>query len=124
MHTEGGDPETGRGDSATGRRDSGDARLANLLGAVALEGAGALDAATQPVVGQAGAAAAALVTIAAHPKRSIEQLRAPRGGPPSRSSSRRSPKRTGRSSNPCSRSSSRPTPATARTSSAYVACAN
>src|SRR5918992_509345 len=79
MHTEGGDRETGRGDSATGRRDSGDARLANLLGAIALEGAGALDAATQPVVGQAGAAAAALVTIAAHPKRSIEQLRAPLG---------------------------------------------
>jgi DNA-binding MarR family transcriptional regulator len=58
---------------------AGNARLANLLGALALEAAGALDAATRPVVGQAGAAAAALVTIAAHPGRTIEQLRAPLG---------------------------------------------
>jgi DNA-binding MarR family transcriptional regulator len=72
MHTEG-----GRRENARGVADN--ARLANLLGAVALEGAGALDAATRPVVGQAGAAAAALVTIAAHPKRTIEQLRAPLG---------------------------------------------
>src|ERR687893_3171813 len=57
----------------------GNARLANLLGALALEGAGALEAATRPVVGQAGAAAAALVTIAAHPGRTIEELRAPLG---------------------------------------------
>ena len=54
-------------------------RLANLLGALALEGAGALEAATRPVVGQAGAAAAALVTIAAHPGRTIEKLRTPLG---------------------------------------------
>jgi MarR family transcriptional regulator, negative regulator of the multidrug operon emrRAB len=65
MHTESTEPET--------------VRLANLLGALALEGAGALDSATAPVVGQAGAAAAALVTIAAHPGRTIEQLRAPLG---------------------------------------------
>ncbi|HEV3378803.1 MAG TPA: MarR family transcriptional regulator [Thermoleophilaceae bacterium] len=79
MHTENGGLENGQGHSGRAFRDSGNARLANLLGAVALEGAGALDAATRPVVGQAGAAAAALVTIAAHPKRSIEQLRAPLG---------------------------------------------
>jgi DNA-binding MarR family transcriptional regulator len=65
MHTEGADPEN--------------TRLANLLGALALEGTGALETATRPVVGQAGAAAAALVTIAAHPGRTIEQLRAPLG---------------------------------------------
>src|SRR5918992_2376686 len=65
MHTESDQPEN--------------ARLANLLGALALEGAGALEAATRPVVGQAGAAAAALVTIAAHPGRTIEELRAPLG---------------------------------------------
>lgn len=65
MHTEHDDPET--------------ARLANLLGALAVEGSGALETATRPVVGQAGAAAAALVTIAAHPGRTIEQLRTPLG---------------------------------------------
>jgi MarR family transcriptional regulator, negative regulator of the multidrug operon emrRAB len=54
-------------------------RTANLLGALALEAVGAQEAATQGVVGQAGAAAAALVTIAARPGRSIEQLRAPLG---------------------------------------------
>src|ERR687895_2172049 len=57
----------------------GDARLANLLGALALEASGALERATRPVVGQAGAAAAALVTVAAHPGRTIEALRAPLG---------------------------------------------
>jgi DNA-binding MarR family transcriptional regulator len=55
------------------------ARTANLLGALALEAVGAQEAATTPVVGQAGAAAAALVTIAAHPGRTIERLRAPLG---------------------------------------------
>src|ERR671915_212207 len=65
MHTESDQPEN--------------ARLANLLGALALEGAGALERATRPVVGQAGAAAAALVTVAAHPGRTIEALRAPLG---------------------------------------------
>jgi DNA-binding MarR family transcriptional regulator len=69
MHTEGG--VRGNGRHA--------ARAANLLGAVALDAAGALEAATRPVVGQGGAAAAALVTIAAHPGRSIEALRAPLG---------------------------------------------
>jgi MarR family transcriptional regulator, negative regulator of the multidrug operon emrRAB len=64
---------------AAPRPGGGPARAANLLGAVALDAAGALEAATRPVVGQAGAAAAALVTIAAHPGRSIERLRAPLG---------------------------------------------
>jgi DNA-binding MarR family transcriptional regulator len=58
---------------------TGSNRTANLLGALSLEAAGALEAAAHPVVGQAGAAAAALVTIAAHPGRTIEQLRAPLG---------------------------------------------
>lgn len=72
MHTERG----GSGNRFGGPRD---VRVANLLGAVALETAGALESATRPAVGQAGAAAAALVTIAAHPGRTIEQLRAPLG---------------------------------------------
>jgi DNA-binding MarR family transcriptional regulator len=76
MHTGKGAPENAQ---AGGGRLAGDARTANLLGALALEAAGAQDAATRPVVGQAGSAAAALVTIAAHPGRSIEQLRAPLG---------------------------------------------
>jgi DNA-binding MarR family transcriptional regulator len=69
---------TGNG-GAENRSGGGDARTANLLGALALEAAGAQDAAATPVVGQAGAAAAALVTIAAHPGRTIERLRAPLG---------------------------------------------
>jgi MarR family transcriptional regulator, negative regulator of the multidrug operon emrRAB len=68
----------GKGRRAPGA-GRGEARDANLLGAVALDAAGALEAATTPVVGQAGAAAAALVTIAAHPGRTIEALRAPLG---------------------------------------------
>jgi MarR family transcriptional repressor of emrRAB len=61
-------------------REAGNAaRTANLLGALSLEAVGAQEAATRPVVGQAGAAAAALVTIAAHPARTIERLRAPLG---------------------------------------------
>src|SRR2546421_9126724 len=51
------------------------ARTTNLLGALALEAVHAQDQATHAVVGQAGAAAAALVMIAATPGRSIEQLR-------------------------------------------------
>jgi DNA-binding MarR family transcriptional regulator len=51
------------------------ARTANLLGALALEAVHAQERATHAVVGQAGAAAAALVMIAATPGRSIEQLR-------------------------------------------------
>src|SRR5918992_3361707 len=57
---------------------SGDGRLANLLGALALEAAGAIEAVHEPV-GQGGAAASALVTIDAYPGRTIEQLRAPLG---------------------------------------------
>jgi MarR family transcriptional regulator, negative regulator of the multidrug operon emrRAB len=58
---------------------TGDSRTANLLGALALDAAGVLEAATRPIVGHAGAAAAALVTVAAHPGRTIEALRAPLG---------------------------------------------
>jgi DNA-binding MarR family transcriptional regulator len=76
MHTEGGRPGNGGGRPANG---GADARTANLLGALALEAAGAQEAAATPVVGQAGAAASALITIAAHPGRSIEALRAPLG---------------------------------------------
>jgi DNA-binding MarR family transcriptional regulator len=57
---------------------SGDARTANLLGALALE-AGRLMETVRDPVGQAGAAASALVTIGAYPGRTIEQLRAPLG---------------------------------------------
>jgi DNA-binding MarR family transcriptional regulator len=57
---------------------SGNERVTNLLGALALEAAGALAAVHEPV-GQGGAAAAALVTIDAYPGRTIEQLRAPLG---------------------------------------------
>jgi DNA-binding MarR family transcriptional regulator len=52
-------------------------RLVNLLGALALEATTAQVEAAQAVTGQSGAAAAALVTIAAHPNRTLEQLRAP-----------------------------------------------
>ena len=86
MHTEasgGGNGGSARSDGGQARRGArlagGDARLANLLGALALEASGALERATRPVVGQAGAAAAALVTVAAHPGRTIEALRAPLG---------------------------------------------
>src|SRR3954470_24952986 len=54
-------------------------RTANLLGALALEATRAQEQATHAVVGQAGAAAAAIVVIAASPGRTIEQLRAPLG---------------------------------------------
>jgi MarR family transcriptional repressor of emrRAB len=54
-------------------------RTANLLGALALEVARAQEQATHAVVGQAGAAAGALVVIAAAPGRTIEQLRGPLG---------------------------------------------
>jgi MarR family transcriptional regulator, negative regulator of the multidrug operon emrRAB len=54
------------------------ARVANLLGAVALEAARVQETVHEPV-GQAGAAAEALVTIAAYPGRSIERLRGPLG---------------------------------------------
>jgi MarR family transcriptional repressor of emrRAB len=57
---------------------SGAARAANLLGAFALEGARALETVHEPV-GQAGAAAQALLTIEAYPGRTIEQLRSPLG---------------------------------------------
>jgi MarR family transcriptional regulator, negative regulator of the multidrug operon emrRAB len=54
------------------------ARAANLLGALTLEAARLQETVHEPV-GQAGAAAQALVTIGAYPGRSIEQLRAPVG---------------------------------------------
>src|SRR3954470_16889681 len=54
-------------------------RLANLLGALTLELAHAQEAATAAVVGQTGAASAALVVIAAAPGRTIEELRRPLG---------------------------------------------
>jgi MarR family transcriptional regulator, negative regulator of the multidrug operon emrRAB len=54
-------------------------RTANLLGALALEVAGAQRQAAEAVVGQSGAAAAAIVVIAASPGRTIEQLRGPLG---------------------------------------------
>src|SRR5919112_107585 len=58
---------------------SPDARIANLLGALGLEATTVQERAAQAVVGQAGSAAAALVTIAAHPNRTVEELRAPLG---------------------------------------------
>src|SRR5918992_1410566 len=74
-----GEARATRGEAGAARGEPGAARAANLLGALALDAAGVLEAATKPVVGQGGAAAAALVTIAAHPGRSIERLRAPLG---------------------------------------------
>jgi DNA-binding MarR family transcriptional regulator len=57
---------------------SGNARTANLLGALALEAGRLLETVREPV-GQGGAAASALVTIGAYPGRTIEQLRGPLG---------------------------------------------
>jgi DNA-binding MarR family transcriptional regulator len=54
-------------------------RAANLLGALALEVSRAQERAADEVVGQSGAAAAALVVIAARPGTSIEYLRGPLG---------------------------------------------
>jgi DNA-binding MarR family transcriptional regulator len=54
-------------------------RTANLLGALALELAHAQQAATNEIVDQTGAAAAALVVIGAAPGRTIEELRRPLG---------------------------------------------
>jgi MarR family transcriptional regulator, negative regulator of the multidrug operon emrRAB len=70
MHTAGRGP--GNAESAASV-----ARTANLLGALALEATRAQEDATHAVVGQSGAAAAALVVIAAAPGRTIEQLRRP-----------------------------------------------
>jgi len=58
---------------------SSDERTANLLGALALEATSVQERAAEAAVGQTGAAANALVTIAAHPDRTIEELRAPLG---------------------------------------------
>lgn len=58
---------------------SSDERTANLLGALALEATSVQERAAEAAVGQSGAAAGALVTIAAHPNRTIEELRAPLG---------------------------------------------
>jgi MarR family transcriptional regulator, negative regulator of the multidrug operon emrRAB len=60
------------------RRAPNRARAANLLGALTLEAARLQETVHEPV-GQAGAAAQALVTICAYPGRSIEQLRGPVG---------------------------------------------
>jgi MarR family transcriptional regulator, negative regulator of the multidrug operon emrRAB len=49
----------------------------NLIGAFALAAADAMRRAAEQEVGQAGAAAAALITIGAYEGRSIEQLRGP-----------------------------------------------
>jgi DNA-binding MarR family transcriptional regulator len=59
--------------------DAPAARAANLLGALALEAERRRERATEAVVGRSGAAAAALVVIAARPGWSIEQLRGPLG---------------------------------------------
>jgi DNA-binding MarR family transcriptional regulator len=58
---------------------SPDDRLANLLGALALEATSRQAEAGELVLGQAGSATSALVTIAAHPNRTVEELRAPLG---------------------------------------------
>jgi MarR family transcriptional regulator, negative regulator of the multidrug operon emrRAB len=55
------------------------ARVANLVGALALEVTRAQERATESTVGRSGAAAAAIVVIAARPGTSIEQLRRPLG---------------------------------------------
>ncbi|MBE2318070.1 MarR family transcriptional regulator [Solirubrobacter sp. CPCC 204708] len=54
-------------------------RTANLLGALALEVAHAQQEAVNAVVGQSGAAAAAIVVIAARPGLTLEYLRGPLG---------------------------------------------
>jgi MarR family transcriptional regulator, negative regulator of the multidrug operon emrRAB len=73
--TAGPNPEPVRG----ARAERGDrARVANLLGALSLEAARAMET-VRDAVGQGGAAASALVTIGAYPGRTIEQLRAPLG---------------------------------------------
>jgi MarR family transcriptional repressor of emrRAB len=61
------------------REDSNRARTANLLGALALEAVGAQHRAIHGVLGQGGAAAAALVTAAKYPGRTVEELREPLG---------------------------------------------
>jgi DNA-binding MarR family transcriptional regulator len=54
-------------------------RLANLLGALALEATTVQLQAGEAILGQGGSAVSALVTITAHPNRSVEELRAPLG---------------------------------------------
>jgi DNA-binding MarR family transcriptional regulator len=63
----------------TPRTSSNSARTANLLGAFALEAIGAQQRAVQGALGQGGAAAAALVTTAKYPDRTVEELREPLG---------------------------------------------
>jgi MarR family transcriptional regulator, negative regulator of the multidrug operon emrRAB len=65
MHTAPGDLQT--------------ARTINLFGALALEAVTAQEQAATAAVGQAGAAAGALVTIGAHPNKTLEELRIPLG---------------------------------------------
>ncbi len=64
---------------ATSRPAANADRTANLLGALSIELARGIETATAAVVGQTGAAAAALVVIAAAPGRTIEDLRRPLG---------------------------------------------
>lgn len=54
-------------------------RVSNLLGAFALEATTAQTQAGEGVLGQGGATVSALVTVAAHPQRTVEELRAPLG---------------------------------------------
>jgi MarR family transcriptional regulator, negative regulator of the multidrug operon emrRAB len=63
----------------TPRTESNHARTANLLGAFALEAIGAQHRAIHGVLGQGGAAAAALVTTHKYPGRTVEELREPLG---------------------------------------------
>jgi MarR family transcriptional repressor of emrRAB len=63
----------------TERTSSNRARTANLLGAFALEAIGAQQRAIHRVLRQGGAAAAALVTTAKYPGRTVEELREPLG---------------------------------------------
>jgi MarR family transcriptional repressor of emrRAB len=73
MHTPG--AHTATSDSGKPPLDRA-ARTANLLGALSLEAARVQKEAALAAVGEAGAAAEALDTIAAYPGRTIEQLRA------------------------------------------------
>jgi MarR family transcriptional repressor of emrRAB len=82
MHIRRGEsPESGNSASPAARATPAGqaARTSNLLGALALEAARVQEEATRAAVGQAGAATAALVVIAASPGRTIEQIRGPLG---------------------------------------------
>ena len=63
----------------TTRDDPQTARTINLFGALALDAVSVQEQAATAAVGQAGAAAGALVTIGAHPNKTVEELRLPLG---------------------------------------------